>query len=411
MEFRYEALDKRHSYIEGKIDAVDEMTALKRLAKSGLSVTEIQEVSVFTRFFSDVFGEASKLDEKEVRDLFIEIKSVLASGFSPLEAIDYVAKNSDDHPKFKRIGIVAYQAMVEGETMADGLRTAGISPKYCDVISVGEKSGAIITALDSEIEQIDLSLKTKKGFNTIYIAPAVSGAFMLMATIAAIVWLVPLQEKIIYSLVESKEDVPPISYAAFWIGDYGIQIIVGFVLALIVFLIAKSVLSRLYESVDLFFDSVAIKMPVFGLFYKNSEYSRICSMLRLSMSSGSKQEEVLAIIKDQTKSANMRIKMNQAYNLVKNEGYLMSQAFEELRLNGLIASTLKRGERNDAMDASELMANLSKEFSQKSLYNMEVLKGASEMINMIMLSVLSVPILMISVAPSIDQVTLMMNKF
>lgn len=411
MEFIYEGVNNSSKIIEGEVIANSEEEAIIKITDKGLNVVSIQKKSLWQSFNSSLKKSSIKIEGQEVGNFFNELASILKSGLTPLEAAEYMALSSEDSAKFQRIGHLAFNAMKDGATFSEGLRQAGISSKYCDVIAVGEKSGDIITALDSEVSQIELDEETKKGFRTIYVAPAVSGFFMLAATIASIIWLVPLQEKIIYSLATSKEEVPPISAAAFWIGDYGIQIIIGSVLFIILFLVFKSIGKKMSETIETFFDVMAMKIPVFGSFYRNSEYARISSMLMLSLSSGTQQEEVISLIKNQTNSIILRKKLNLAYKMIKDEGYLISQAFEEIEMNGLIIAHVKRGERAERDKAVEMMKELTFEFSKKTLYNMKILTGASEMINMIMLSILSIPILMISVAPSIDQVTLMMNRF
>lgn len=406
MQFKYKGVvDKTDQFIEGGLRADSEEEVYEFLERIGVTPYKISRVYIDFGKFDGNFTS------REAMEFLREILSLLKSGLSPLEAIEYMASTTVDNKKFKQVGFEAYNVMKNGGTIVEGLRTGGFPKQYSDLLSIGEKTGAIKESVEIEIKQIELAQKIKKGFNSIFVAPAVSGAFMLIATIAVIIWLAPMQKKIIYQLVNSPSEVPPISASAFWISDYGIQIIVGFVVLLILFFILKAVLSRIFTSVAMFFDLLSLSIPVFGSFYKNSEYAKISYALTLSMGSGGRQSTVLSVMKDNTSSIFFKEKLEKAYYLVENEGLLISDAFDEIGINKLLALTMRRGEMLDKKTAMELMSELGDEFSTKSLYNMEILKGASEMTNMMMLSILSIPVLMISVAPSIDQVTLMMNKF
>lgn len=412
MIYNYEGIDSKNRHVFGSIEATNEKEAMSRVQRQGVVIIELASASFMSRIKKALSMQSKVyLSEKETLGFLKELKSVLKTGLSAIDAMEYMAKNTEDGKKFAKVAILAAQGMHTGDSLSDSLRMAGLSAKYCDVLSVGEKAGNIDVALEAEIDQIELSIKIKKGYSTVYVAPAVSATFMLLATIGAIIYLIPMQEKIIYSLVSDKSEIPIWSTVAFWIGDYGVQIIIGFFITLISYFIIKAILTRVFESVALFFDAMALRIPVFGTFYRNAEHSRVCSMLMLSMASGGRQDEVLALIKNQSKSEFFRRKLTKAHMLVSREGYLMSDAFLEVSFNGLIVAFIKRGERADRDVAVSLMKELGDEFSDKSIYNLEILKGASEMINMMLLTILSAPVLLISVAPAIDQVTLMMNRF
>ncbi|WP_127471942.1 type II secretion system F family protein [Thiomicrorhabdus aquaedulcis] len=405
MIYKYEGFDASNRYIEGRMESSSEEDLSASLKKIGISLVEAKKI-----YFSSA-GLKTRLSPNETIDLFKEILSLLKSGLKPLEAMEYISSYSMDSKKIRKIGYDAYTAMKNGSTMALALKEAGLPKKYFDVISVGELTGNIMTAFTIEIEQIELQLKIRKGFNTIYIAPAVSGVFMIIATIATIIFLAPMQRKIIDALVSDPSEIPPFSTAAFWIADYGIQSIIGFFVFLFGFFFIRKLLRSISEPIDVFFDLVSLSTPVFGVFYRNAEYAKISSILVLAMGSGNKQSTVMEIIKEQVSSPFFKKKLKEVYLMVKKEGYLVSDALARVEMNQLLVITLKRGEMMDRKEAASIVSDLSKEFEKKSLYNMEILKGASEMINMILLSVLSIPVLLISVAPAIDQVTLMMNRF
>lgn len=409
--FHYEGIDSSENLIAGTIEAESQYDAIQRLNTRGITATEIEPENGWMKFKKRLEFSKSALSKRETWEFFKEFLSVIKTGLSPLEAFEYMSQNSEDNPKFAKLSLDAYQAINYGAELTEALMQCGIERKYCDVIKVGSSSGNLAIALESEIEQIELEIKIAKGFNSIYAAPAVTAFFMLIVTIGAIIWLVPMQEKLIYSLATNEEDIPLMSSMAFLIGDYGIQAIIGFILFVILFIAGKRFLTMTSHRAALFFDEKALKIPVFGSFYRNREFAKTCSMFMLALATGDKQADVIRLIMDQTNSVSYKERLKRAYQLVEHEGYLISDALNEIGFNGLITAFMRRGERTDRHEAVEMMKSLSKEFSEKSLYNMDVLKGASEMINMIMLGILSMPVLIISVGPSIDQITLAMSRF
>lgn len=408
--FQFEVLDSKGRYLDGSINAPNESDAVDKLKLKGYKIISLEGESGWSNFKQMFEFNKMELNDKQTVQFLKELKSVLRTGIKPLECMDYLSQNAEDAKFIAKVSLSASQAMQSGNSLSESLAISGIPTQYTDVLSVGDSTGNMFTAIDSVIDQIELSIETKKGFSTVFVAPAVTGGFMILGTIAAILWMIPLQEKIIYQLVSDKADVPPFSAAAFWFGDWGIPLIIGFLALIVGFITFRAVSSRMSRKMKRFWGVMALNTPIFGSFHRNLEYSRISSMLMLAMSSGGRQDEVLALIKDQTDFVVFQDKLNDAYLMVKKQGYLISQAFEEVKLNGIIISTLKRGEKASKEDATEMVRVLAEEFANKSLYNMEVLKGASEVINQIFLLILSIPILLISVAPSIDQVTLMMDK-
>lgn len=408
MIFLYEGLDQNSKLVYGVIDASSEQSALIRLQDKGYRISEIKPESFWSKFKKSL--SSGQLTEEQSVQFFKEFLSILKAGLKPIESMEYMAGNNEEEKRFRYIAEQAYELMSEGDALPDALRQAGMKSEYCDVLSVGDRTGHVQEALASLIDQLELKIETNKGFKSIYVGPVLSIIVILLFTIGSILFLVPIQRDMIMQFVGSDESrIPLMSSISFWLGDYGIQSIVGFVLLLFVFIFFKRFGSAHYPSVAFFFDKLALKMPVFGGFYRNSEYSRICSMLMLAMSFGGRTDEVVSLIKDQSSSVTLQKRMQEVYIMVKEEGYMLSQALEEVHFNGIIVSTLKRGERSGTHESIDLMRGLSKEFSAKTLHNLEMLKSASDMINMIVLAVLSIPVLIITIAPTVDQVTLMLE--
>jgi len=406
--FLFEGLDDKNRPIEGEFTALTEREALRKLQRRGYSVTKIYADTPWHRFVRNL--STNEASDKETGQFLKELISVIRIGLTPLETMDYIATNADGNKKFRQIALKSAQLMQDGELLSSALNEAGIKKVYCDVIAVGESTGNIVMALASIISQIELKLETKKGLMSIYIMPMVMVTFILLVTIVAIIYMIPIQRKVIGSLVKNPDEIPTLTSIAFWIGDYGIPIMVGLFVFILVVIFSVKYTRKAWHKFDVLIDNISLNIPVFGSFYRNAELSRVCSLLMLAMSSGGKkQSEVLNLIRNQASSVYFKDKLELSYSLVHRDGYLMSKALELVNFNGLIVNYVRRGETSSTERGAEMMGELSKEFSNKTIYTMELLKGVSEVINMFILTIAATPAMFVMLAPQIDQITLTVN--
>lgn len=414
MIYNYRALDKKGRLVEGKTESYSERDAHEKLRAMGLNVVEIKRPGHFETW---VKGIKASLGVKDLGlnksgqiEFYKEIQSLLKVGLSTLEAIQYMSSPASEDLNQKLAAQSVLQRMQEGETFSSSIKLAGFPDTASEAFWVGEATGSLPKAIDAIIRQEQLNKQISEGILGIYLAPLLTGSLMILVFVATVIYMVPIQLQVINSLVNSPDEYPPMSEAVFWMGQWGIPL-VGAIIGsgFLLFVILKTVLFSV-PKLKLKWDYFKMGFPVFGGFYKFQEYARVTNLLGIALGKTKKQSIVTDMLKNQVKSPAMKDKMGKIHSLVDDKGYTLSQAMNEVEFNQLISTFVKRGEQSGRGEVSAILEDITRHFEYKSLHNLEVLKGMSEVTNMLILVVLSSPVLLISVGPSLDQVQLMMSK-
>jgi type IV pilus assembly protein PilC len=144
----------RHNFLYMVIGAVLFIFALKRFYK-----TEKGRMAMDTLFLKlPIFGDL--LRKVAVAKFTRTMGTMLASGVSILDALDIVAKTSGNKVVERAIYDIRF-GIAEGRTMADPMLESGVFPSMvCQMISVGESTGALDAMLgkiadfyDDEVDQ------------------------------------------------------------------------------------------------------------------------------------------------------------------------------------------------------------------------------------------------------------------
>jgi len=414
MIFNYRALDEKGRLVEGRTEAKTAKEAEGKLFDLSLKVLELKQPNIFERWGKGLkvaLGVKDlELDRRGQVEFYKEIVSLLGVGLSPMECISYMASPSSEDKKQKLTAQAILQYMHEGETFSSSLKMAGFPESVVESLVVGEATGSLIPALDAIIRQEQLTKDVISGLLSIYVGPAISGGVMLAAFVGVVVYMVPIQMQVIDSFVSSPDEYPPMSATVAMLGKWGIPMVVGFFS--LIFLVWLFIQATLYAvpSFRLKWDSFKMSFPLFGGFYRYQEYARITNMLGIALGKASRQSMVTNMLKNQVKSPVMKRKMEKIHYLVDEKGYTLSQGMHEAGFNSLITTFVKRGEQSGRKEAAGVLQDITQHFEHKTRYHLEMLKSLSEMFNMLILVVMAMPVLLISVGPSLDQVSLMMSR-
>lgn len=414
MIFNYRAIDKKGVVIEGKVESITQKEAQNKLGKLGLNVVEMKapsEFSLWMKSLERALGISQLgLDRKGQIEFYKEVQSLLKVGLSPMEAITYMSSPNTDSLKQKLAAQSVLQKMQEGNHFSQAMKVAGFPSAACESLWVGEATGSLQKAIFAVIRQEELAKKLGEGMLGIYLGPFLIGAAMIAAFIASIIYMVPIQMKVIDNLVSGPEEYPMMSASVAWLGEWGILLTGTVVGTVFTILFLLKVVLNYSESFRYKWDVFKMGFPVFGPFYLYQEYARITNLLGIALGKTKKQSIVTGMLMHQVHSPVMKNKMTRIHHLVDDKGFTLSEAMQSVDFNQLISTFIKRGEQAGMKEVSSILNDITEHFEYKSLHNLEVLKGASELSNMLILITLSIPVLLISVGPSLDQIPLMMSK-
>lgn len=414
MIYSYKALDEKGRLIEGETDAANESIVRKRLLNQNFTVIEVAGQGVVELFISTLkqsFGSSkSSVTKRERMEFYKEASTLLKIGLPIGDVIIQMSSVDTEDQGVRRVAQRVRQKLDEGERLSIAMRFSGFPVSVTETISVGEATGTLKKAFEAVIRQDELSTKIKKELWGIYLAPILSGTFMLMAFIGSILFMIPVQKQVIKNLESDPELYPPLSKITFWLGDYGILSIEILAAVVLILVVAIKIASAVSWRFNLFYDNKKMSIPFFGSFYRFQEYARICNLLSATVGSVKTPSLVTGLLRKQVSSPYLKDMMERMHTLVDKKGMRLSQAMSEVGFNSLITRFISRGEKSGSRDSAEILDDITRHYEEKTMNNLAVLKGLSDVSNMIILIVLSTPVLIIAVGPSIDQVTLMMNR-
>ena len=289
--FGYTAVDKSGKEVKGTFDA-DNIEAARAEAKAKeLTLISLKEQGLLGKDLSFDIGGKPK-----ARDLGVmcrQFTSMTRAGVTMIEALKMLTEQTEN--KKLRQALHEVRVSVEqGETLAISMsRHPGIFPEIMiNMVTAGEASGNLDTALDRVSEQLDRSAKTTSMIKKAMIYPV---AVLVVAIIVSIVMLVVVLPGYSTMFEDLGTELPGITKAYMAMSDFLINwwfIIVPAVIALIVgiFSFAKT------DTGKHVFGWCALKFPIIKNLTIKSASSLTARTLSTLMGSGVPLIEAVGIV-------------------------------------------------------------------------------------------------------------------
>lgn len=289
--FGYTAVDKNGKEVKGTFDA-DNIEAARAEAKAKeLTLISLKEQGLLGKDLSFDIGGKPK-----ARDLGVmcrQFTSMTRAGVTMIEALKMLTEQTEN--KKLRQALHEVRVSVEqGETLAISMsRHPGIFPEIMiNMVTAGEASGNLDTALDRVSEQLDRSAKTTSMIKKAMIYPV---AVLVVAIIVSIVMLVVVLPGYSTMFEDLGTELPGITKAYMAMSDFLINwwfIIVPAVIALIVgiFSFAKT------DTGKHVFGWCALKFPIIKNLTIKSASSLTARTLSTLMGSGVPLIEAVGIV-------------------------------------------------------------------------------------------------------------------
>ena len=209
--FLYRGMTRDGTASRGTLSAVDERTAMRRLAGEGLIVTEIREAPAMK-----APGQDRGLKQTERVLVLRQLALMLEAGVSLLEALDTVAQGMT-----ARKGQAQFQTMIaalrRGENLGEAFEAhvPGFPFYVYAMARVGEASGRIAAVLKDAAEQMAYEDRLRKDFQNALTYPA----FLLSAGVLAVGFIFTQVVPRFGAMIgEDRSNVPALSR---WVLDTG----------------------------------------------------------------------------------------------------------------------------------------------------------------------------------------------
>ncbi|MDP3729948.1 MAG: type II secretion system F family protein [Candidatus Omnitrophota bacterium] len=276
--FSYIAKDTGGNSIKAHESAPSEHELKIRLARKNLTIISISEMKKPEKIH--LFGSGIKTAELVI--FCKQLATMIRGGVPLLRAIDCIA-DEVKNPLFKSVLSEIGRHVKSGESLSSGFRKFSnlFSPLFISIVEAGEKVGSLDIMLDRLSAYLQARDRLNKKIITALTYPSFVVAFFVVAVAVMTLFLVP-KFKTIYS-------------------GFGAQLPV---LTRVVFSFSDTVVNNIWPviiitSVALFFahryffksvrgikirDTIAIKMPVFGVVVMNAALSKFARTLATLLS-------------------------------------------------------------------------------------------------------------------------------
>lgn len=278
--YKYKAIDVSGNSVQGIVDAESIKTANEKLKKQGVYLSSLKEVNRIKsrKFFP--FGRVS------ISELAISTRqfSTLISAGLPLEASLSALSEQAEDQKLKEVLTQVKDKVSEGSSLANALNEhPTVFPDlYINLVKAGEASGTLDVVLLRLADFLEKQSALKSKVRSALIYPI----FMFFIGMAVVLFMVSFVIPRISKIFEdSQKALPFITVVLIETSNFISQ---NFIVILILF-VAISLLIFRFKNTSrgkMFFDRMALKIPIFGKLTSMVVISRFTRTLGTLIASG-----------------------------------------------------------------------------------------------------------------------------
>lgn len=278
--YKYKAIDVSGNSVQGIVDAESIKTANEKLKKQGVYLSSLKEVNRIKsrKFFP--FGRVS------ISELAISTRqfSTLISAGLPLEASLSALSEQAEDQKLKEVLTQVKDNVSEGSSLANALNEhPTVFPDlYINLVKAGEASGTLDVVLLRLADFLEKQSALKSKVRSALIYPI----FMFFIGMAVVLFMVSFVIPRISKIFEdSQKALPFITVVLIETSNFISQ---NFIVILILFVAISLLIFRFKNTPrgKMFFDRMALKIPIFGKITSMVVISRFTRTLGTLIASG-----------------------------------------------------------------------------------------------------------------------------
>jgi len=410
--FNYKIIDKNGNIYENTLESNNIGSATELLENKGYSIISLKEkkslfksevvVNILSKFLS-----LNVLNKKKRLEFYTDLYSLIKIGMGIEEALVHISKNTIIDPEINTVANLLLNDLEKGIPFHQALRNRSFPNDICEIIKTGMEVGATVKTIKIIMDREILSDKIDKSWSTILSLPKIMIPVIMIATVAVVIYLVPMLKTVLTSMV-AEEDLPNTSKMVFALADNFVLVLSVFTSTIVSIYISIKLLYLKSKSFKMGFDKIILKTPIYGKFIYFKEMANFTSLMALTLGAGYKAETVLEKSIEQFGNAVLKLKAKQVYTLVQS-GSTISDAMFLVNFDSVIQTTLQRGEYAGRESSVDALEDSNKFFSNKTLENLQVLENSSEFINTLLLYIISSPLLAMVLIPQFDQFKVMIT--
>ncbi len=349
LSYAYRGRDGGGKLVKGKLDAPSEAAAVARLKTMGVMPIELNQSATGTGLQMEInvgFLE-KKVGLKDLAIMSRQMATMVSSGLSLLRTLTILSEQTEN--KKLRTTLDSVRVQVEtGSSLstAFGKHPDVFPPLMIHLIRAGETGGFLDRSLESVAGTFEKEVKLTQTIKSALTYPIVVLCMAIVATIAMLVFIVPVFEKMFEGL-HAELPLPTqilvvLSKNMIWI-----------VPLLIVLLVAFALWWRSHkndENVRKRVDTLKLKLPVFGLLFRKVAVARFARNFSIMTKSGVPILQALSIVGETSGNWVIANAMHRVQDSVRAGRSVAAPLAEEPVFPSMVVQMIAVGEDSGAMD-------------------------------------------------------------
>lgn len=333
-QFHYTGADSQGTRTRGTIDAADRKAALRRLAESGMSVSELGDIAApaeepqrpttpLAKAGAPRFGP-----HPAARAFFENYRELIAGGLPPGDAVRQMARRVTD-PQLKGLCGELWRDLAEGISLADSLgRRSGIFEEaVCRLVEAGEQSGKLEAVVDRILEDYTRRDALKTRVITALGYPVFIVCLAMLVLTLFVFWIMPRMEDMMRALGgEFPWTVKIVMFAS------GMAV-KGAPLIIIIGAIALPGWKRNRQTTEgrLSQDTMLLRFPLAGTAIRHAETARLADLLSTLLGSGLSATDAMRLAEKPIDNAAIRTRFGEVRRRI-NDGAGFGEALRDANL-------------------------------------------------------------------------------
>lgn len=373
--FLWEGKDRHGKLVRGEMRSNSVTVVQATLRRQGVIVAKITKQR---------FRVGKKITDKDITLFTRQLATMMKSGVPLLQAFDIVGKGHAN-PSVSKLLLDVKADVETGSSLAQAFRKRPFyfDALFCNLVAAGEQAGILDSLLDrlATYKEKILAIKSKIKSALFYPTAIITVAFIITAII--MIFVIPAFKQLFTSF---GADLPAPTLVVIAISDFFVAYwyIIFLILGGGLWGIAQA--WRRSEKVQIFFDKVLLRLPIFGELIRKSSIARWTRTLSTMFAAGVPLVEALESVGGASGNYVYKVATTKIQSEVSTGTNLTTAMQNAQVFPNMVVQMVAIGEESGALDA--MLSKVADFFEQEVDDSVEALSSLMEPIIMVVLGTL-----------------------
>jgi type IV pilus assembly protein PilC len=356
--YQYEVADRRGSVSRGTAEAAEQAELITRFRERGQIVLSLSPTTagavaksadlgpVMAGFRESYKRISSGVNLGTVLLFTGQLAAMLGGGLHLVRILTALAAEST-HKVFSKILERVRDDITAGSTFADSLAQHPhvFNQLYISIVRAGEVSGSLPVVLDTLTTYLEKTDAIRRKVKGAIAYPAVILTVAILIVMFMIIKIVPIFESV-YTKANAQLPLPTrvLILISSTIRSYLLVVILGvLLLGVLVYALSQTPVGRR------FFDTLKLRMPLFGSLIRKSIMARTCRTLSVLLNAGIPLIEAMETVSKVSGNSVIESAMADATQRMRNGGTIAETLRETGHFPGMITQLVATGEESGTL--------------------------------------------------------------